>query len=152
MNRTMAFQDNMRMPVGLIHIKDLDDKPVVSGVYGKEAIFDCYGCDVSKFNRKSLRVFFTELVRLLNMEKGDLHFWDDVGVPEAERQTRLETTGTSAVQFILTSNITVHCLDFLERVYVNVFSCKDFNEGEAKKFINDWFACASIRTHVVYRL
>ena len=147
----MMVLDMMDFPVGLKIVKNLDGDPVISGIYGKEAAFDCYECDVSKFNRKSLRKFFDRLVKLLDMQKGDLHFWDDVGVPENEKQTEFETIGPSAVQFILTSNITVHCLDKLERVYINIFSCKDFNESEARKFVQEWFNANSIRTHVLCR-
>lgn len=143
--------DMMTKPIGLHHTNDIDGEPVVSGIYGKEVILDCYECNKEKFNRRDLRKFFTRLVKLLDMKKGDLHFWDDVGVPKAQRQTRLETTGTSAVQFILTSNITIHCLDLLGRVYVNIFSCKDFKEGEAKAFVQEWFNAKWVRLHVVYR-
>ena len=140
------------MNIGLKIVNDIDGDPVVSGCYGKEAAFDCYNCDITKFNRKDLRKFFTQLVKLLKMKKGDLHFWDDVGVAKKDKQTRLETTGTSAVQFILTSNITVHCLDKLARVYINIFSCKDFDEGNAKTFIQNWFDAKWVRTHVMYRI
>jgi len=143
--------ESTEFEVGLKIIIDLDGYPLISGIYGKEVAFDCYLCDVAKFNRKSLRTFFDKLVKLLDMEKGDLHFWDDVGVPDEEKQTKFETTGTSAIQFILTSNITVHCLDKLERVYINIFSCKDFNTGQARTFIQEWFKADSIRVHVLWR-
>ena len=143
--------NSMDLPVGLTIVTNLDGEPNVSGIYGNEVAFDCYGCDVSKFNRKSLRQFFNKLVKLIDMEKGDLHFWDDVGVAEADRQTSFETTGTSAVQFILTSSITIHCLDKLKRVYVNIFSCKDFTEGSARAFVQEWFDAKSVRTHVLVR-
>ena len=63
------------------------------------------------------------------MEKCQVHYWDDVGVPPEERQTSPLTKGTSAVCFILTSAIVVHTLDDLGAVYVNIFSCKEFDRG-----------------------
>ncbi len=146
------MRDSCESEIGLTEINDLDGEPVVQGTYGKELILDCYGCDPSLFTRKHLRRFFKGFVALLDMERGTLHFWDDVGVPEEERQTRLETKGTSAVQFILTSNITAHCLDLLGRVYVNVFSCKDFRNGPAKQYVQDFFKAKTVRSHVVYRV
>ena len=145
------FTDAMRKPVGLTTLINLDGDAYVDGIYGKEVIIDLYECDTSKFNRKDLRKFFVRLVRLLKMKRGSLHFWDDVGVPAKERQTKIETTGTSAVQFILTSNITVHCLDKLERVYINIFSCKDFEAGDAKEFVREWFGAGRCGMKVVYR-
>jgi len=73
------------------------------------------------------------------MEKGDLHFWDDVGVPEDECQTDPNTKGTSAVQFIITSSIVIHTLDLLETVHLNLFSCKAFDSHEAEEFTRVWF-------------
>ncbi len=141
----------MDFEVGLKNIHNLDGELIVSGIYGKEAVYDCYHCDPKTFNRTSLRKFFNGLIGLLDMKKGDLHFWDDYQVPKKERQTSIETTGTSAIQFILTSNITVHCLDKLERVYVNIFSCKDFSEYDAKTFIQNWFDAKVIRIHILKR-
>ncbi len=143
--------DSMARPIGIKKVRDLEGCPVISGIYGKELILDCYLCSTEKFNRRDLRKFLKKLVKILDMEAGTLHFWDDVGVPKNEKQTKLETTGTSAIQFILTSNITVHCLDLLERVYINIFSCKDFDTGDAKAFVQEWFNSKSIREHVVYR-
>jgi len=107
--------------------------------YGKELIIDLRGCDASKFNRESISNYLRGLCNLIDMKRGDLHFWDDVGVPENEQQTEPHTKGTSAVQFILTSNITIHTLDLLGEVYINIFSCKNFNERMAALFTRDFF-------------
>jgi S-adenosylmethionine/arginine decarboxylase-like enzyme len=85
------------------------------------------------------------------MERADLHFWDDVGVPVADRQTDPKTKGTSAVQFILTSTVVVHTLDLLATVYVNIFSCKRFNTDEAAAFAAQWFGSRSWNARVVTR-
>ena len=108
--------------------------------YGSELILDLSGCDGATFNRKSLDLFFTELCDLIAMEKCEVHFWDDVGVPPEERQTSPHTKGTSAVCFILTSTIVVHTLDELKSVYVNIFSCKEFDPEVATEFTKKWFA------------
>ena len=107
--------------------------------YGMELIVDLKDCNPTTFNRESITEFFNQLCEMIDMEKGDLHFWDDVGVPEDECQTDPRTKGTSAVQFILTSSIVIHTLDLLGTVYVNLFSCKEFNTTEAMNFMRDWF-------------
>ncbi len=111
--------------------------------YGYELILDLHGCNPSTFNRESLDSFFTGLCDLINMERCDVHFWDDVGVPPEERQTSPLTKGTSAVCFILTSTIVVHTLDELAAVYVNIFSCKEFDPAVARKFTEEWFQADS---------
>lgn len=125
--------------IGITTVKDLEGEESYGGIYGMEAIIDCYECDPKLFHRKYIRKYFKGLVKLLDMQAGDMHFWDDVGVPKAEKQTRPETKGTSAIQFILTSNITIHCLDILERVYVNIFSCKEFSGYDAEMYTRHFF-------------
>lgn len=107
--------------------------------YGKELILDLHDCDSKTFGRRSLRRYFKGLCKLIDMKRADLHFWDDVGVPKKYRQVQAHTKGTSAVQFILTSNITIHTLDELKAVYINIFSCKNFDVFDATDFTVTFF-------------
>lgn len=107
--------------------------------YGKELILDLHNCDVETFTRRSIGHFFVELCDLIDMEACDLHFWDDLDTPEDEKQMSPHTTGISAVQFILTSNITIHTLELLKNAYINIFSCKDFDSNVAANFSEEWF-------------
>ena len=75
-----------------------------SEVYGFELVLDLHGCEVKLFNRDDIDKFFTDLCDLIGMEKCEVYFWDDVGVPKEEQQTLPHTKGTSAVCFILTSH------------------------------------------------
>ena len=120
-------------------------------VYGVELILDLHECDASKFTRQSIESFFEELCELIDMERCDLHFWDDVGVPVDEQQTDPKTKGTSAVQFILTSTIVIHTLDLMRVAYVNIFSCKNFDTDEAAEFTAKWFGSTDWTAHVVTR-
>ncbi|MDE0106103.1 MAG: S-adenosylmethionine decarboxylase [Bryobacterales bacterium] len=112
--------------------------------YGIELVLDLHGCDSSTFTRAHINSYFTEICEIIQMEKCDVHFWDDIGVPLEDRQTLPHTVGTSAVCFILTSTIVIHTLDLLECVYVNIFSCKRFNEHTATEFTAKWF---NAKTH-----
>ncbi len=123
------------------------DKP-----YGFELILDLHGCDVSTFNRESLDAYFEKLCKAIDMQKCERYFWDDVDVPEDEKETLPHTKGTSAVQFIITSNITIHTLDLLKAVYVNIFSCKEFDEKVAEKITKEWFGANGCRTHFIERI
>ena len=120
-------------------------------VYGTELILDLHGCDFSRFTRKAVEQYFVEVCEVIGMERCDLHFWDDVGVPEEERQTDPQTKGTSAVQFILTSTIVIHTLDLMKAVYVNIFSCKEFDADEAAEFTAKWFGSKDWTKQVVAR-
>jgi S-adenosylmethionine/arginine decarboxylase-like enzyme len=120
--------------------------------YGYELLLDLHLCDEDRFTRESLDRFFTELCELIDMEKCVVHFWDDVGVPPEEQRTSAHTKGTSAVCFILTSSIVVHTLDILKAVYVNIFSCKEFDPKRAEWFTSEWFKAASCQATFVQRV
>ncbi len=123
-----------------------------AGDYGKELILDLHGCDTSTFNRKSLDAYFEKLCKAIKMQKCERCFWDDVGVPEEERQTEPHLKGTSAIQFILTSNITIHTLDMLKKVYINIFSCKDFDADIATELSRKWFGGRIVNKQVIRRI
>ena len=86
------------------------------------------------------------------MQRCELHFWDDEGLPEEERQTSPHTQGTSAVQFILTSSIVIHTLDQLRSVYINIFSCKEFDSSVAERLAVDWFSAEQCTARFIERL
>ena len=120
-------------------------------VYGTELILDLHECDATKFTRQDIESFFENLCDLIEMERCDLHFWDDVGVPVDEQQTDPKTKGTSAVQFILTSTVVIHTLELLKTVYVNIFSCKEYDTDEAAKFVAAWFSSGDWTANIVTR-
>jgi len=122
------------------------------GDYGKELIIDLHDCDVSTFNRNSLDAYFEQICRTIKMQKCERYFWDDVGVPKEERQTEPHLQGTSAIQFMLTSNITVHTLDILKKVYINIFSCKNFDADIAAEFSWKWFGGKIVNKKIIRRI
>ena len=107
--------------------------------YGKEIVLDLHNCNTKKFTRATIKKFFKELCVLIDMERRDLHWWDDHGLPPEECQTEPHLKGTSAIQFIKTSNITIHTLDLMSNVYLNIFSCKDFSSKKAIGFSRKFF-------------
>ncbi len=120
--------------------------------YGVELILDLHDCDRSTFNRDSIERYIEGLCDLIEMKREALHFWDDTGVPEDEKQTSPHTQGTSAVQFILTSSIIIHTLDQLDAVYVNMFSCKEFDPKLAEQFTVDWYGAGDCSARFIERI
>jgi S-adenosylmethionine/arginine decarboxylase-like enzyme len=83
------------------------------------------------------------------MVRCDLHFWDADNTPQ--ELTSPHTKGTSAVQFIITSNITIHTLNELRAAYVNVFSCKPFDEKVAEELTWRFFGAKSHHIRFIER-
>ncbi len=124
----------------------------LSGRYGVELILDLHGCDESKFTRESISKYFEHLCDLIDMKREALHFWDDEGVSDEEKQTSPHTQGTSAVQFILTSSIVIHTLDQLKAVYINIFSCKEYDPKVAEQFSVKWFGATECSARFLDRV
>ena len=120
--------------------------------FGVELILDLHDCDTSTFTRESISRYLEDLCKLIDMKREELYFWDDIDVPEEERQASPHTQGTSAVQFILTSSIVIHTLDQLRSIYINLFSCKDFDPKLAEKFTVDWFGAGSFTARFIERI
>jgi S-adenosylmethionine/arginine decarboxylase-like enzyme len=119
--------------------------------YGKELIIDLYDCNVSLFNREDLEVFLKELCDRIHMKREDLHFWDYEECPEEKEKAPVHLDGTSAVQFIKTSNITIHTLDKVGECYINLFSCKDYKAFDAATFIREWFGASKSSWQIIER-
>lgn len=120
--------------------------------YGIELILDLHGCDISKFTRVSITEYFEQLCDLIDMQREDLYFWDDIGLSEEDKQTSPHTQGTSAVQFILTSSIVIHALDQLKAIYINIFSCKVYDPKIAEKFTVEWFRATNCSAKIIDRV
>lgn len=119
--------------------------------YGKELILDLHECDPDKFTRQSIEKYFVELCERIDMERCKLTWWDDVGVPDEDKQTEPHLKGTSAVQFILTSSVVIHTLDLMGNVYLNIFSCKDFDHEMAGALSEKWFNGRAVNFHLIER-
>lgn len=120
--------------------------------YGHELVLDLSNCSTEKFNRKDITEFFEELCSLIDMEREDLYFWDYEGVTEEEiPYDQPHLMGISAVQFITTSNITIHTLNLLQKIFVNIFSCKEFNEKKAEVFTKKYFSAGNITSRFLVR-
>lgn len=121
-------------------------------MYGKELILDIHECRYLPMNRTQLTDLCQDLCKEIDMVAEDIYFWDYQDDPEGYENAEPHLKGTSVVQFLRTSNITIHTLDELNRVYINVFSCKDFDHSYAKTWIEAAFGGKSKNDVVVTRL
>ncbi len=109
------------------------------GRFGMEVIIDLTNCLNSPFTRKQITRYYAQLCVLIDMEREDLYFWDYRGDSEGYENAPPHLKGISAVQFIKTSSITIHTLDDLRKVFINVFSCKDFDVDQVVEFSKVFF-------------
>ncbi len=114
--------------------------------YGKSVAIDLCNCRQAS-GRGVITKYLKRLCDLIDMEREDLHFWDYDGDPEGYAQAPAHLKGTSAVQFIKTSSIVIHVLDDTGQVFIDLFSCKDFNSETVAEFSAgySWGMCVTIR-------
>jgi S-adenosylmethionine/arginine decarboxylase-like enzyme len=114
--------------------------------YGMELIADLHDCDISTFSQENLSQYFVELCDLIKMKRhGDPMFWiDHSDIPHLK--------GVSGIQFIETSNVVVHCIELQKSVYINIFSCKDFDAKVAEQFTKEFFKAETITSMVIDRV
>lgn len=122
------------------------------GAYGTELILDLHNCDTLYFKRHNIIWFLNELCSLIKMEREDLHFWDYEGDKEGYKNAPDHLKGISAIQFIKTSNITIHTLDVLGKIFINVFSCKEFDRKVVEQYSETFFAGKIVNSQLIERL
>ncbi|HDY88021.1 MAG TPA: hypothetical protein ENH82_07920 [bacterium] len=120
--------------------------------YGKEIIIDLHECDSKMFTRKHIGNYLKSVCNLIDMEREKLCWWDDLYTPENEKETEPHLVGTTAIQFIRTSNITIHTLDILKKAYINLFSCKEYDDNAVVLFTAEWFKGVVVNRQTIRRI
>lgn len=105
--------------------------------WGLETIIDLKGCDHNAITSiDTIKQYLVELVSILDMEA--------YGEPIIERFGKDDKYGYTAIQLIQTSNITMHFDEENNDVYINIFSCKEYDPVDAVDFsINCFMSTAS---------
>lgn len=122
-------------------------------MYGKEMILDLHSCNKDLMNKETLEIYFKELCNLIDMERVKTEYWiEDEGMDRAEYDANPHLQGVSGVQFIKTSSIVVHTITGLGNVYINIFSCKDFDARLAEGFSIGFFDGTKVNCVVLDRV
>ncbi len=114
--------------------------------FGYELIINLEQCDKNIITSKSkLKKYVDELCELIKMKK-----YGKILLPYFGERAEY-TKGYSLVQLIETSSITGHFSDFWGTAYINIFSCKAYDEVLAKKFTKKYFVAKRMITKFITR-
>lgn len=113
--------------------------------FGKSMHIDLYGCDnVLLDDHMYIQYTMTELIDdVLKMER--------FGEPFLTRFGKGDLEGYSYCQMIETSCVTAHFAPNTYSAYIDVFSCKDYNEDAVIKFLMNRFKAISYTVKVLPR-
>ena len=109
-----------------------------NNAWGQHLILDMGGCNERISQKESISAFVVELVNAIDMVA--------YGEPIIEHFAThsQEAAGYSLVQLIETSAISAHFSDNNRDVYLDVFSCKSFDETRVVQVVDKYFEPTSI--------
>jgi len=112
--------------------------------WGKSISINLYDCDLSILSNPTLiQQYIIDVIKLIDMvAHGPCHI---------ERFGYGELEGYSAMQFIETSSITVHCDEPGKRAFIDIFSCKDFDGKMTLDFSKKFFKAQFEKNTVLTR-
>ena len=116
-----------------------------NGMYwGYHAIVDAAGCDHDAITSyDTVYAFAKELVNAIDMVA--------YGEPQIVNFGSGDKAGFTLVQLIETSNICAHFVNELDEVYLDVFSCKPYDEKVVEEMMVKYFGAKSLRCAFIQR-
>lgn len=112
--------------------------------WGKHMLLDCSDGNGVE-SKDNIIAFVKELVKEIGMEA--------YGEPWVERFATHDPAkgGYSMFQMITTSNISAHFVDLTGDAYIDVFSCKDYNDNFVLAVIDKYFQFKKVKVRIVKR-
>jgi len=112
--------------------------------WGKHLILDAAGCSPKMIGCPIvIKNFTNELVRRIDMKA--------YGEPQIVMFGTGNKKGYTLIQLIETSNIAGHFVEENNTMYLDVFSCKDFDPEIVKETVNKYFDAQKFNTRVLLR-
>ena len=100
--------------------------------WGYHMSADCYACDLEKIkDRDQVAAFSKELVKEIDMVA--------YGVPQIVHFGEGNKEGFTLIQLIETSIICAHFVNETGNVYLDVFSCKEFDPAVVEDVVKKYF-------------
>lgn len=118
----------------------------MSEYWGYHLILDCKGCDKEKISSKDVIVNFTKSL----VSKIDMVAFGEPTVQHFATHNP-HAAGYSLVQLIETSSITGHFVDSNGDAYIDIFSCKPFDEEVAKSVVASFFGPNKVKATFLKR-
>ncbi len=104
------------------------------GSYGVESIMDIHKCDTSLFTKENLLEYVKEVTQRSGMTVyGEPFVWDAMKYEEDH------LNGISVLQWIMTSSIVIHSMNKTGVIFINIFSCKEFDVDMIANFSKEFF-------------
>lgn len=132
----------------VVDLKNIDDVKKVHravGAWGLLSSLDLKGCDPELIrSNEAINEYVVKLCDLIKMKRfGEpqiVHFGEDEKV-----------AGYSMTQLIETSLVSGHFANLTNSVYIDIFSCKEYDPYIAAEFTKEFFKADEYRVNVLFR-
>jgi len=112
--------------------------------WGILAVINLYGCDKDIIKDKvKINDFVNKLCKKINIKK--------FGPTIIKRFGKNSLKGYSVMQFIEASTIIIHFDEKDNRAFIDIFSCKEFNEKKIGKFSKEFFKAEKLKIKKLIR-
>ena len=112
--------------------------------WGRHCIINARKCQsIAIMNPRNIELFTADLVQRIDMKA--------FGRPMIQHFGEGDKAGYTLVQLIETSNITGHFCDNSGDAYLDIFSCKWFDENVVQNVVATWFKPENINMKVLQR-
>lgn len=114
--------------------------------FGWHLMLDLFECDAGLIQqREAVANFARELCALIKMRRFGEPLIEKFGAPGSIAE------GYSLVQLIETSAMVAHFSDRTGAIYLDIFSCKEFDPKITKKFVTKYFKAKKLRSRFIKR-
>jgi S-adenosylmethionine decarboxylase len=122
------------------------EEKLMADYWGYHLMLDCSGCSHDKItNRENIVEFTRKLVERIDMVA--------FGEPVVERFATHDPNkaGYSMMQLIETSNIAAHFVESDNTMYLDVFSCKPYDNDIVIASVEQYFDAQKVKQHFITR-
>ncbi|MEQ8846182.1 S-adenosylmethionine decarboxylase [Botrimarina sp.] len=111
--------------------------------YGQHCVATALGCNENILSIEKMYEFLVQMADDIDMVR--------FGPPIVARFGEGNDIGLSGVQLITTSAITIHTNDAHRDMYLDVFSCKPFDEATVRRVVEEFLSPSDLSCEVIYR-
>ena len=117
--------------------------------FGTHLILDADDCQGKLNDRKHIQSFIDTLVKEMGMKKVGETIFEYFEDNDYNRER--DIVGYSVVQIISLSNITIHINEISKTVYLDIFTCGDFDDTKIGLIFSDYFQAQKIKKRILTR-
>lgn len=114
-------------------------------IFGYELTLDLFECNDNIKSKKMIKQYAEQLCKLIKMKP-----YGKPLVPFFGLNNKV-TKGHTLVQLIETSSLTAHFSEYLMSAYINIFSCKKYNQDKAAAFTYKFFGAQRMKLNYLIR-